>query len=70
MNVTLDAVLHRALELQTEGTKASVSDLVDRAVRDALSEDQKDSAEFDERCGESTVSFEEVVKRLDLDSEL
>jgi len=41
-----------------------MSDLVNDAVRMALREDQEDLAAFDERAGEPTISFEELLKDL------
>ena len=65
--VYLDPDLHRALKVQAAETSTNVSELINRAVRAALKEDRDDLAVFDERSGESTVSFEEMLKRLDLD---
>lgn len=45
-------------------TDRSISDLVNDAVKTALSEDAEDLAAFEERSGEPNLSFEEVVKSL------
>jgi len=68
--VYLDPELHRALKVQAAETSTNVSDLINRAVRDALREDRDDLAEFDRRAAEPTINFEEMVKRLDLDGKL
>jgi hypothetical protein len=62
--VYLDPVLHRALRLQSIETSRSVSDLINDAVRDELTEDASDLAAFDERKNEGTVEFEDFVKGL------
>jgi hypothetical protein len=41
-----------------------MSDLVNDAVRMALREDQEDLAAFDERAGEATISYEELLRNL------
>ena len=65
--VYLDPVLHKALRLQSVETSRSVSDLVNDAVRDELSEDARDLAAFDERANEPTMDFEDFVKWLKRD---
>lgn len=42
--VYLDAQLHRALRLKSATTHRSMSQLINQAVRDALSEDEEDLA--------------------------
>jgi hypothetical protein len=56
--------LHKALRLKSVETSRSVSDLVNEAVREALSEDAEDLAAFDERADEPLISYEEMIKRL------
>jgi hypothetical protein len=62
--IYLDSALHRALRIKAVHTRRSMSDLVNDAVRMALREDQEDLAAFDERAGEPTISFEELLKDL------
>lgn len=68
--VYFDADLHKALRLKSVETSRSVSDLVNEAVREALSEDAEDLAAFEERADEPLVSYEEMVKRLRKDGRL
>ncbi len=56
--------LHRALRLKAAQTDRSVSDLVNSAVRQTLSEDAEDLAAFEERAGEPSLDFEAVLKDL------
>lgn len=59
-----DAELHRALRLKSVATERSLSDLVNEAVRLALSEDGEDTVAFEERAAEPNLPFEEVVRDL------
>ena len=68
--VYFDPDLHKALRLKSVETSRSVSDLVNEAVREALSEDAEDLAAFEERVKEPLVSYEEMVKRLKKDGRL
>ncbi|MBT6143873.1 MAG: CopG family transcriptional regulator [Gemmatimonadetes bacterium] len=62
--VYFDPSIHRALRLKAAETERTISDLVNDAVRTALSEDAEDLAAFQERAAEPNLSFEEVVKSL------
>ncbi len=65
--VYLDPDLHKALRLQSVETSQSVSELINKAVRDELTEDLDDLAPFDAREKEPTVEFESFVKGLKRD---
>ena len=62
--IYFDPVLHKALRLKAVETSRSVSDLVNEAVRESLSEDAEDLSVFEERADESLISYDEMVKRL------
>ncbi|HET7790557.1 MAG TPA: hypothetical protein VFK78_07140 [Gemmatimonadales bacterium] len=62
--IYLDSTLHRALRVKAAETEKSVSDLVNAAVRQSLTEDAADLAIFDGRARETVLSFEEVLKDL------
>ena len=68
--VYLEPELHRALKVQAAETSTNVSELIIAAVREALRCDREDLADFAERSDESTITFEELVKRLDLDGQI
>ena len=68
--IYFDPDLHKALRLKAVETSTSVSDLVNRAVKEALAEDAEDLAAFDERAKEPLVSYEEMVKRLKRDGRI
>ena len=68
--VYFDPTIHRALRLKSAETSRSVSDIVNGAVKEALSEDAEDLAAFDERAAEPLVSYEDMVKRLKADGRI
>jgi hypothetical protein len=68
--VYFDPDLHKVLRLKAVETSRSVSDLVNEAVREALSEDAEDLLAFEERADEALVSYEEMVKRLKKDGRI
>ena len=65
--IYFDPSLHKALRLKAVETSRSVSELVNEAVREALSEDADDLLAFEERADEVLISYEEMVKRLKKD---
>ncbi len=62
--VYLDPELHRALRVKAAETEQSISDLVNSAVRQTLSEDAEDLATFRARAKEPNLDFESVLKDL------
>jgi hypothetical protein len=68
--IYFDPYLHKALRLKAVETSRSVSDLVNDAVREALSEDAEDIAAFDDRVNEPLISYDEMIKQLKADGRL
>ena len=62
--IYLDPALHQALKIKSLETSRSMSEIINDAVKEALSEDAEDLAVFDERQDESLISYEDMVKRL------
>ena len=62
--VYLDPTLHRALRIKAAETEQSVSELVNAAVRQSLTEDAADLAVFEARASEPVLAFEDVLKDL------
>jgi len=62
--------LHKALRLKSVETSRSVSEIVNEAVKEALSEDAEDLLAFDERADEPLISYDEMVKRLKKDGRI
>lgn len=68
--IYMDDGLHRALRIKAAETSSSISEIVNQAVRLALAEDAEDLAAFEERAGETLVSFEDVLKELKRDGRI
>ncbi len=68
--IYLDTDLHKALKIKAAETSRSISDLVNNAVRETLAEDAEDILAFEERSGESLISYDEMVKRLKRDGRI
>jgi hypothetical protein len=68
--VYFDPIIHKALKLKSIETSKSISELVNKAVKEALAEDAEDIAAVEERANEPLVSFSEMVKRLKKDGRI
>lgn len=68
--IYFDPDLHKALKLKAAETSRSITELVNEAVRESLSEDAEDLAAFEERMSEPLVSYETMVKRLKKDGRI
>ena len=68
--IYFDPNLHKALRLKAVETSRSVSDLVNEAVRESLSEDAEDLLAFEERADEAVISYEGMIKRLKKDGRI
>jgi hypothetical protein len=66
----LEVNLHEALRRKAELNRRSMSDIVNDAIRSALSEDEEDLAAFAERDGEAAVSYGEFLAQLKADGTL
>jgi len=62
--VYFDPEIHKALRMRAASTERSISDLVNDAVRQALSEDQEDLASFAERIAEPTITYQALLDDL------
>lgn len=56
--------LHRALRLKAVEGDASISEIVNEAVRRSLAEDADDLAAFEDREAEASLDFATVLKDL------
>ena len=68
--IYFDPDLHKALRLKAAETSRSITNLVNEAVREALSEDAEDLSAFDDRKDEPLISYDQMVKRLKRDGYL
>ena len=62
--------LHKALKMKAAEVSSSVSDLVNQAIREALSEDLDDLQAFRDRESEPTMDFETFLKSMKSDGRL
>ena len=62
--------LHKALKKKAAEVSSSVSDLVNQAIREALSEDLDDLQAFRDRETEPTMDFETFLKSMKSDGRL
>jgi plasmid stability protein len=62
--VYFDADVHQALRLKAAVMSRSVSEVVNDAVRRALSEDVEDLAAFDKRANDPRHDFDSLVSSL------
>jgi hypothetical protein len=56
--------VHRALRVKAAELDRSISDLVNAAVREALSDDAEDLSAFRDRASEPTLAFEDLIRDL------
>lgn len=68
--IYIDPTLHKALKLKAVEMSCSMSDLINKAIRESLVEDVEDLSAFNDRARESLISYEEMVKRLKNDGRL
>lgn len=68
--VYFEPALHQAIRLKSVHTNSSISDIVNDAVRNSLSEDEEDIAAFKKRAGEPNVSYEDFLAKLKADGKI
>jgi plasmid stability protein len=62
--IYFDPEIHQALRMKAAAADKSISDIVNEAVRQTLSEDAADLEAFEKRRREPSLNFEDVVLRL------
>lgn len=62
--IYLDPELHKALRLKSIETSQSMSEVINDAIRLALTEDAEDLAAFQERANDPIISFESALEDL------
>jgi len=62
--IYIDPDLHHALRMKAAETEHSMSELVEEAIKFSLAEDSVDLAALDERKDETSLPFEDVLKKL------
>jgi predicted DNA binding CopG/RHH family protein len=62
--VYFEPELHRALRVKAAHSQRTISEIVNEAVRFSLREDDEDLAAIKARSGESTMTYEQLLKDL------
>ena len=62
--VYFDPAIHRVLKVKAAETSTSISDIIDKAIRRELLEDEEDLRVFKERMSEPTISYDKLVAEL------
>jgi len=62
--IYFDPAIHKALRLKSAETSRSLSDLVDEALRLAITEDQADLEDYNKRKDEPVLTYEEMLAEL------
>jgi len=65
--VYLEPGLLKVMRYQALINETSVSEMINDAIRNQITEDAEDIADIEARKNEPLIPFEEVVKRLKLD---
>ena len=62
--IYFDPELHQALKIKSITSSRSVSELVDEALRQFMSEDQEDIQSYNERSKEQNINYEAILAEL------
>ncbi|MGB0993818.1 MAG: CopG family transcriptional regulator [Akkermansiaceae bacterium] len=65
--IYLEPELHRAVKTKAGMANATISELINEALRDSLREDLADIKTLEDTQDEPTISLQEVLHDLDLD---
>jgi hypothetical protein len=62
--IYFDPDIHKVLKIKAAELSTTISDIVDKALRNELYEDEEDLKSFRERVSEPSVSFENLLAEL------
>ena len=68
--IYFDPDIHQVLKIKAASTNTSISEIVDTAIRQELTQDERDLRIFDERINEPSISFEGILKELKVDGKI
>jgi hypothetical protein len=68
--IYFDPELHKALKIKALESSRSITDLVNQAVRESLTEDSEDILAFEERKNETVISYAQMLKKLRKDGRI
>lgn len=70
VTIYFDPELHKALKIKALETSRSITDIVNQAVRESLTEDAEDILAFEERKSEPLISYDQMLKKLRKDGRI
>ena len=62
--IYFDPSIHRVLKVKAAETSSSISEIIDKAMRRELLEDEEDLRAFKKRVAEPTISYDKFVEDL------
>jgi len=68
--IYFDPEIHRVLKVKAAETSTSISDIIDKAIRRELVEDEENLRVFKERVAEPTISYEKLIADLKKDGKI
>ena len=68
--IYFDPAVHRVLKVKAAETSSSISEIIDKAIRRELLEDEEDLRAFKERVSEPTISYEKLIVDLKKDDKI
>jgi hypothetical protein len=68
--IYFDPDIHKVLKIKAAEMSTTISDIVDKALRNELYEDEEDLKSFKERVSEPSVSFEKLLTELKRDGKI
>ena len=68
--IYFDPAVHRVLKVKAAETSTSISEIIDKAIRRELLEDEEDLKAFKERVAEPTISYEKLFADLKKDGKI
>lgn len=68
--IRLDTGLHQMLRIKALETSRSMSEIINEAVKESLTNDADDIDTFKEKANEPLISHEQMIKRLKKDSRI
>lgn len=68
--VYFEPEIHKALKIKSIETSKSVSELVNDAVKEILTEDAEDILAIEERTKDKLISYSEMIKKLKKDGSI
>ncbi len=62
--------IHKILKMKSAETSRSISEIVNNAILQELSEDEEDIRDFNLRISEPTVTYAELLKKLKVNGKI